>query len=64
MVGDDDDTGLPCAALRRPCEVAGVEAERSVLVVTAAGSDDVDTLGTDTGVRRLATCLESSLLPC
>jgi hypothetical protein len=33
-------------------------------MVAAAGADGVDALGTDTGVRRLATRLEGSLLPC
>jgi hypothetical protein len=64
VVCDHDDTGLAGAALRGPGEVARVETERTVLVVAAAGADNVDTLGTDTGVRRLATCLEGSLLPC
>ena len=59
-----NDTGLAGASLRGPGEVARVETERTVLVVTAAGADGVDALGTDTGVRRLAACLEGSLLPC
>lgn len=64
VVGDDDHTGLAGAALGGPGEVARVETESTVLVVTAAGTHDVDTLGTDTGVGGLATSLESSLLPC
>lgn len=64
VVGDDDDTGLAGAALGGPGEVARVETESTVLVVTAAGAHDVDALGTDTGVGGLATSLESSLLPC
>jgi hypothetical protein len=64
VIGHHDDTGLACAALRGPSEVAAVETECSVLVVTAAGANLVDTLGADTGVRRLAASLESSLLPC
>lgn len=64
VVLDVDDTGLAGAALGRPGEVTGVETEGTVLVVTAAGPDDVDALGSDTGVRGLAAQLESSLLPC
>ena len=62
--GDSNDTGLAGGALRGPGKVARVETERTVLVVTAAGADGVDALGTDTGVRRLTTRLEGSLLPC
>jgi hypothetical protein len=64
LTGDHNDTGLAGAALRGPGEVARVETERTVLVVATAGADGVDALGTNTGVRRLATCLEGSLLPC
>ena len=64
VVGDDDDTGLAGAALGGPGEVTGVEAQGTVLVVAAAGADGVDALGTDTGLGRLATELESALLPC
>ena len=64
LTGDNDDTGLAGAALRGPGEVARVETEGTVLVVATAGADDVDALGTDTGVRRLAARLEGSLLPC
>jgi len=64
VVGDNDDTGLAGAALGGPGEVAGVEAQGTVLVVTATGADGVNTLGTDTGVGLLAAGLESALLPC
>jgi hypothetical protein len=63
VVGDNDDTGLAGAALGGPGEVAGVEAQGTVLVVTATGADGVNTLGTDTGVGLLAAGLESALLP-
>jgi hypothetical protein len=63
VVGHHNDTGLAGASLRGPGEVARVETERTVLVVTAAGADGVDALGTDTGVRRLTARLEGSLLP-
>jgi hypothetical protein len=61
---DHNDTSLAGAALRGPGEVARVKTERTVLVVATASADNVDALGTNTGVRRLATQLEGSLLPC
>jgi len=64
LTGDDNDTGLAGDALGGPRKVAGVETQSAVLVVTAAGADGVDALGTDTGVRGLAARLEGSLLPC
>lgn len=64
VVGDGNDTGLAGAALGGPGEVTGVEAESTVLVVTATGADGVNALGTDTGVGSLAAGLESALLPC
>ena len=64
VVDDTDDTGLAGDTLRAPGEVAGVEAKGTVLVVTAAGTDEVDTLGTDTGLGLLTSGLESALLPC
>jgi len=63
VVGDDDDTGLAGAALGGPGEVTRVETEGTVLVVAAAGADDVDSLGADTGVGLLTAGLESALLP-
>ncbi len=64
VVGDTDDTGLAGAALGTPGEIARVETQSTVLVVTTAGADGVDALGADTGVGALATSLESALLPC
>lgn len=64
VVGDGDDTGLAGAALGSPGEVARVEAQGAVLVVTAAGADGMDTLRANTGVGTLATSFESALLPC
>ena len=64
VVGDGDDTGLAGAALGGPGEVAGVETQGTVLVVTATGADGVNTLGANTGVGTLATGFESALLPC
>lgn len=63
VISDDDDTSLASAAFRGPGEVAGVETQRTVLVVATAGADNVNTFGTDTGVGRLTTRLEGSLLP-
>jgi hypothetical protein len=64
VVCDGDDTGLAGAALGAPGEVARVETQGTVLVVTAAGADSVNTLGANTGVGTLATGFESALLPC
>lgn len=64
LTGNDDHTGLASDALRGPRKIARVETQGAILVVATTGPDDVDALGTDTGVCRLATCLEGSLLPC
>lgn len=64
LTGDDNDTSLARAALGGPGKIARVETQGTVLVVTTAGADGMDTLGTDTGVGRLTTRLEGSLLPC
>lgn len=64
MVDDADDTGLAGGALGGPGEVAGVETQGAVLVVTTTGADGVNTLGANTGAGTLATSLESALLPC
>lgn len=64
VVGDSNDTGLAGAALGGPGEVAGVETQGTVLVVTATGADGVNSLGADLGVGTLAASLESALLPC
>lgn len=59
---DGNDADLAGNALATPREVAGVEAECAELAVAATGADEVDALGTDTGVGGLATLLESSVL--
>ena len=59
VVDDTDHTGLLGDALRTPGKVAGVETEGTELAVAAAGADEVDTLGANTGVGRLAALLES-----
>lgn len=63
VVRDTNDTGLAGAAFGGPGEVTGVEAEGTVLGVTAAGADGVNALGANTGARTLATSFESALLP-
>lgn len=63
VVDDTNDTGLAGGALGGPGKVTAVETQGTVLVVTAAGADGVDALGTNTGLSRLATSLESALLP-
>jgi hypothetical protein len=56
--GDGNDTDFAGDALTAPGEVAGVEAQGAEFAVAAAGADEMDTLGADTGVGRLATFLE------
>lgn len=63
VVGHGNDTRLAGGALGGPRKVTAVETQGTVLVVAAAGADDVDALGADTGLRRLAASFESALLP-
>lgn len=60
VVHDANDTGLAGDAFAAPGEVAGVETQGAELAVAAAGAHEVDSLGTDTGVGRLAAFLECS----
>ncbi len=62
VVDDADDTGLARDALSAPREVAGLQTEGTVLLVTATGANLVDALGTNLGHGRLATQLELPLL--
>jgi hypothetical protein len=55
---DTDDADLAGDALTSPCEVARVDAKASEFAVAATGADEMDTLGTDTGVGGLAALLE------
>lgn len=60
MEGDGDDADFAGDALAAPGEVAGVDAQAAELAVAATRADEVDALGADTGVRRLAALLEGS----
>ena len=60
MVGHGDDTHFPGYAFRAPGEVARVETEGTVFGVAAAGADEMDTLGADSGVGWLTAFLECS----
>ena len=57
----DDDAHFAGHALGAPGEVAGVDAQGTVFLVAAARADEMDTLGTDTGVGGLAAFLECSV---
>lgn len=62
--GHNDDTGLAGNTLRAPGEVAGLETESTELAVATTGADEMDTLGTNTGVGGLSAGFEGALLPC
>jgi hypothetical protein len=64
MVSDNDDTDLAGNPLRSPWEVAGFETESTKLSVSTTGTDEMDSLGSDTGVGLLSAGFESALLPC
>ena len=55
---DGNDTDFAGDALAAPGEVAGVEAQGAEFAVPAAGAHEMDPLGADAGVGRLATFLE------
>jgi hypothetical protein len=59
--GDDDHADLTGDTLRSPGEVAGVETETTVLGVSTAGADKVNSLGANTSVGWLTALLESSV---
>lgn len=61
VVGDTDDTGLARDTFGAPREVTGVDTEGTELLVTTTGTDQVDSLGTETGVGGLATLVERSV---
>lgn len=59
--GHNNDADLAGDALGSPRKVTGLETERTVLGVSTASADKVNSLVADTGVGRLATLLESSI---
>ena len=62
VVHDVDETGLAGDGLRAPGEVAGLKAEGAELLVSTAGADSVDPLGTELGQGRGASSIEVPLL--
>jgi len=58
---DGNHAGLAADALGSPGEVARVDAEGAELAVTTTGADEMDTLGSNSRVGRLATLLECSV---
>lgn len=64
MESDDNHTDFAGNALRSPREVAGFETESTELSVATTGTDEMDSLGSDTGVGFLSAGFESALLPC
>ena len=61
MEGYDDDTDFASDTLRTPREIARVKAEGTVFCITATGTDEMNTLGSDTGVGWLTAFLKSSV---
>ena len=59
---DADDAHFACHALAAPGEVAGVETQGAEFAVAAAGAHEMDAFAADTGVGRLTTFLEGSVL--
>lgn len=64
MESDNDHTDLAGDSLRGPWEVTGFETEGTELAVTTTGTDEMDSLGSDTGTCFLSSGFESALLPC
>jgi len=58
----DDDSDLASDALAAPGEVASFETQGAVFSIAATGADEMNALGSDTGVGWLTTFLEGSLL--
>ena len=57
-----DDTDFASDAFTAPSEVAGIETEGTEFAVAATGANEMDALGADTGVGRLTTFLDGSVL--
>ena len=64
VVHDDDDSDLASNTFGGPGEVTGLKTEGTELAVATAGTDEMDSLGTDPGVGFLSAGFESALLPC
>jgi hypothetical protein len=62
--GDDDDTDLAGDTLRGPGEVAGFETEGTEFAVATTGTDEMNSLGSNTSVGFLSAGFECALLPC
>lgn len=58
MEGYANDSDFARYSLRAPGEVAGVETEGAVFLVSSAGTDEMDTFGANTGVGWLTTFFE------
>lgn len=59
--GHSQDTDFARDAFGAPGEVAGVDSQSTELAVAAADTDEMDALGTDSGVGGLTTLFESSV---
>jgi len=64
MVCDDDDSNLSGDPFRSPREIARLKTKSTELSIASTSTDEMDSLGTDTGVGFLTTGFESALLPC
>ena len=60
MESDDDDADFASDALGAPGEIARVETESTVFLVSSTRADEMDALGADTGVGWLATLFKGS----
>ena len=59
---DTDNSCLSGNMLRSPCKVTAIETKSSIFEVSSTDTDSVNALSTKSGVCRLATKLELSLL--
>ena len=61
VVGHNNHTCLARNTFGSPREIARVETQATEFAVTATGADEVNPLGTDTGLRGLTTLVKSSI---
>lgn len=61
MVGHDDHTDFTGDTLGSPGKVTGVETETAEFLVSTTAANDMDSLGSNTGVGWLTTLLERSV---